>query len=87
MIILLTHFPIINNEVVEEKYEDDFLKSYYTNDLFDELEDGKLIACLHGHTHYSIDIFINKIRFISNAMGYSHEETLFKIDKVHKIDF
>ena len=85
-IIILTHFPMINKGVVNEEYENSIDKSYFTNDLIDEIDNKKVIACIHGHTHHSIDIINNKIRFISNAKGYMDEKTNYDENNLYKID-
>lgn len=75
-VVLITHFPMHNKGVSEPIYEITD-NSYFCNNYLDKLTD-KIIASIHGHTHYAIDIKIDEIRLISNPIGYITEETKFK---------
>lgn len=75
--IIVTHFPLMN-ETSHPKFSDSIFKSYFENDF--KLFNNVQLINIYGHTHYSIDKTIEKIRIISNQQGYSDEhDTLFDI--------
>lgn len=77
-VVLVTHFPIHNKDVSNPIYKNKD-NSYFCNNYLDKIKNN-VIACIHGHTHHSIDMKINGIRLISNPIGYADEYTNFKED-------
>ena len=73
-VILVTHFPPINENVSNPKYKNCPLKNYFSND-FDSLEIPleNIKLWISGHTHYSYDFVKYNIRFLSNQLGYIDE--------------
>lgn len=69
--ILITHFPLINENVCSEEHKNSELLTYFTNDLLKYLNKN-IICCIHGHTHYNVDFIKNNIRFISNTTEYDN---------------
>lgn len=73
-VIMVTHFPPINENVSNPKYKDCPLRDYFTNDfntLGISLDNIKL--WISGHTHYSHDFVKDDVRFLSNQLGYIDE--------------
>lgn len=73
-IIMITHFPPINENVSHPKYKNEPGKDYFSNNfesLNIPLTNVKL--WISGHTHFSYDIMKNNVRFLSNQLGYVDE--------------
>lgn len=74
--IIMTHFPPIREGTTNPKYkfEPEFIKNYFTwNNIHFDLNISNIIGWISGHTHYSYEIDINNIKFISNQVGYKEE--------------
>lgn len=92
-VIVLTHFPPQQSNTSHPKFNSQsiLLKKYYAHpdDKIKEFDNISNIVCwISGHTHYSYDfISSDKIRLISNQMGYTNEQTLFKNDLLFEINY
>jgi predicted phosphohydrolase len=88
-IIIMTHFPPIREMTSDPKYEDqsENIKNYFASDiLLDTKINKKNIICwIFGHTHYSTDFKLNKIRLISNQLGYTEEKCKFNFDGIFTV--
>lgn len=72
----MTHFPPIREGTTNPKYKfkPEFIKNYFTwNNIHLDLNISNIIGWISGHTHYSYEIDINNIKFISNQVGYKEE--------------
>jgi hypothetical protein len=92
--IILTHFPPIRENTSNPKYlsQPDYLANYFSwNNIHTKLNTSNIVSWISGHTHWSYDINLNNIKFISNQMGYKKEclegETKFEPSKVFEINF
>ena len=52
---------------------------------------SNVVGWISGHTHWSYDINIDNVRYISNQIGYKNEclsgETNFEPDKIFEIKY
>lgn len=92
--IIMTHFPPIRQGTSNPKYstQPEYISNYFSwNNTHSKLPMSNVIGWISGHTHWSYDINIDDIRFISNQMGYSKEcidgETGFEPLKVFEFKF
>lgn len=93
-IIILTHFPPIRQGVSNPKYfsQPEYIANYFSwNDIYKQLNTTNVVGWISGHTHWSYDITLDNIRFISNQMGYNEEcqndETGFEPSKVSEFEY
>jgi predicted phosphohydrolase len=84
-VVVITHFPPIDEGTIHPNFKDSIYKTYFTNNLDSlDIDLTNIDLWISGHTHYSYDIQLehknNKCRFISNQLGYLTEklETGFK---------
>ncbi len=92
--IILTHFPPVRANTSNPKYlsQPEYLANYFSwNNVYTQLDIKNVIGWISGHTHWSYDITLNNIRFISNQMGYKKEclegETNFEPSKVFEFNY
>lgn len=92
--IILTHFPPIRNGSSNPKYSNqpEYLVNYFSwNDIYSKLNVSNVVGWISGHTHWSYDITLMNIKFISNQMGYKNEcmksETNFEPEKIFEISY
>ncbi len=80
-IIVMTHFPPLQGETSDPIYADDDgdIKNYFASNLLldDKINKENIICWIYGHTHYSNDFYFDKIRMLSNQIGYSDEKCVF----------
>lgn len=87
-IIILTHFPLIQENVSNPIYDNqpEYIKNYFSNNL--SLETLKeMVYIISGHTHHSYHFKKDNITYISNQFGYKSElkNTNMKIDGLFDI--
>jgi len=87
-IIVITHFPPIQNGTSNPIYNGKMLNNYFS--WYDMLRDenistNKIKFWLSGHTHWSYDFIQNNIRYIANQVGYVNEDVLFSEDSVYEL--
>jgi predicted phosphohydrolase len=92
--IILTHFPPIRNGSSNSIYssQPEYLANYFSwNDIYSKLNMTNVVGWISGHTHWSYDINIGGMRFISNQIGYKNEclkgETNFEPEKIFEISY
>jgi len=92
--IIMTHFPPIRSNTSNPKYKSqpEYIANYFSwNNIPNKLDCLNVVGWISGHTHWSYDITLDNIRFISNQMGYKEEclegETNFEPSKVYEIIF
>jgi len=90
--IILTHFPPIRNSSSNPIYtsQPEYLANYFSwNNIYSKLSIFNVVGWISGHTHWSYDLNIDNIKFISNQMGYKNEclngETNFEPEKIFEI--
>jgi predicted MPP superfamily phosphohydrolase len=91
--IILTHFPPIRNGSSNPIYssQHEYLTNYFSwNNIYSKLSMSNVVGWISGHTHWSYDLDIDNIKFISNQMGYKNEflkgDTNFEPDKIFEIN-
>jgi UDP-2,3-diacylglucosamine pyrophosphatase LpxH len=77
-IVCITHFPPIREGTSHPKYDTQSveIKEYFANDIHNTLFRETLpksSIVISGHTHYSYDMILDDIRYISHQMGYRDE--------------
>ena len=85
-IIILTHFPLIQENVSNPIYDNqpEYIKNYFSNNISLDKINAIIIS---GHTHYSYNFKKDNITYISNQFGYKSElqNTNMKIDGLFDI--
>jgi Icc-related predicted phosphoesterase len=87
-IVIVTHFPPINTGTSNPCYKGDLLNDYFAwrNMVKEEhIPSEKIKVWCSGHTHWSYDMTIDGIRYISNQIGYEDEGTLSNADGLFEI--
>jgi len=66
-IIIITHFPIINDyRMIDKKYKDNIINDYFMNDYINLIKNNKNIEmCINGHTHTCCNFYKSDILFVS----------------------
>jgi predicted phosphohydrolase len=82
-IVILTHFPLIQNTNPKYNNQEYYLKNYFGNNI--DLPDDKEITIISGHTHWSYDFKIDNKRYISNQFGYLDEMESLNINGVYHL--
>lgn len=92
--IILTHFPPIRNGSSNPIYSSQpaYLANYFSwNNIYSKLNMSNVVGWISGHTHWSYDINIGGMRFVSNQIGYKNEclkgKTNFEPEKVFEISY
>jgi predicted phosphohydrolase len=92
--IIMTHFPPIRQGSSNPKYltQPEYIANYFSwNNIYKQLNMSNVIGWISGHTHWSYDINMDGIRFVSNQMGYKNEckigETGFEPSQVFKFEY
>ena len=78
-VLIISHFPPVKN-TSDSKYKDSILSNYFTWNNYlklNNIKTDKIKCWISGHTHYSYDFIEEDIRYISNQIGYTNEETGF----------
>lgn len=76
--IIITHFPPLRQGSTNPKYssQPEYISNYFSwNNIYSKLNMSNVIGWISGHTHWSYDINIGHIRFVSNQLGYKDECT------------
>lgn len=79
-VLIVTHFPPLGNGTSNPIYNNNYLNRYFSwLDLLntENISCNKIKVWCSGHTHWSYDFIKSGIRFLSNQIGYSDEETNF----------
>jgi Icc-related predicted phosphoesterase len=72
-VVVITHHAPLTN-LVDSSYANDFLNSYFSNDLGDFILDNQnIVNWCYGHTHHFIDKQLEHCRIMSNPVGYKSE--------------
>lgn len=92
--IIMTHFPPIRQGSSNPKYltQPEYMANYFSwNNIYKQLNMSNIIGWISGHTHWSYDINIDGMRFVSNQMGYKNEyargETGFEPSQVFEFEY
>ena len=90
--IILTHFPPIRQGTSNPIYssQPEYFKNYFSwNNINYKLQMSNVVCWISGHTHWSYDLNINNVRYISNQIGYKNEcvkdKTNFEPEKIFEI--
>ena len=88
-IIILTHFPLIQENVSNPIYNNqpEYIKNYFSNNISLDINCFQRMYIIGGHTHYSYNFKKDNITYISNQFGYKSElqNTNMKINGLFEI--
>ena len=92
--IILTHFPPIRQGSSNPIYssQPEYLANYFSwNNIYSKLPLSNVVGWISGHTHWSYDLNIDNVRYISNQIGYKNEcaigKTNFEPEKIFEINY
>jgi len=81
-VVLTHHGPLLD---MSGKYKGNAYNSGFVSDLR-HLFTPPAIAFASGHVHSNVDVTVNKVRSVSNALGYPGETTGYKEDVVLSLE-
>lgn len=92
--LIITHFPPIRTGSSNPKYsnQEEFLSNYFSwNNIYSKLKSDNISCWISGHTHWSYNINLSGIKFVSNQFGYKNElingQTGFDENKIYEINY
>lgn len=80
--VLVTHH-LPTYKLVSEQYIREVTNCYYVCDIEDQLYKFDLV--ISGHSHTSVDLYIDQTRLVRNPYGYLQENKQFEFNKVIEI--
>jgi Icc-related predicted phosphoesterase len=73
--IVVTHF-CPHESCIDKEFKGDLLNQYFACDC-EDLMISPVEAWIHGHTHRSVNTFVNDVKVVCNPRGYYNENNKF----------